>query len=90
MKAKTKALLTLIETKKKEIREQKINQLIHEHTLKEKQRRMENRTPFDDWYEKWWDKQEQRLSNYYMELDKRIDAALTKDAAKIHKQMFGY
>ena len=90
MKAKTKALLTLIETKKKEIREQKINKLIHEHTLKEKQKRMENRTPFDEWYDKQWERYDNRMSRYYMELDKRIDAALTKDAAKIHKQMFGY
>ena len=90
MKVKTKALLTLIETKKKEIREQKINK--HEHTLKEneKQKRMENRTPFDEWYDKWWERHEEKMSRYYMELDKRIDQAINKDVEKIHRQLFGY
>ena len=53
MKAKTKELLNLISKKKAEMRGAKINALIHEHTLKEKQKRMENRTPFDEWYDTW-------------------------------------
>ncbi len=90
MKAKTKELLNLISKKKAEMREAKINALIHEHTLKEKQKRMENRTPFDEWYDTWWERHEEKMSRYYMELDRRIDERLNKDVAKIHKQLFGY
>lgn len=84
MKARTKYLLNLIETKKKEIREQRFNKAIHEHVLKEQARL--SKVVFDP----AWERYEERMSRYYMELDKRIDAALNKDAAKIRKQLYGY
>lgn len=84
MKAKTRALLDLIQLKKKELKEQKINKLIHMHVLKEQKRL--SKIVFDP----IWEKYEEKMSRYYMELDKRIDAKLNKDAAKIRKQLFGY
>ena len=65
MKAKTKELLNLISKKKAEMRGAKINALIHEHTLKEKQKRMENRTPFDEWYDTWNTQATLRLLNFF-------------------------
>lgn len=84
MKAKTKALLNLISQKKKEIRQQRFERAIHLHVLKEQERL--SKLVFDP----AWEKREEQLSRYYMELDKRIDAALNKDAAKIRKQLYGY
>ena len=70
MKAKTKALLDLIQLKKKELKEQKrLSKIV---------------------FDPIWEKYEEKMSRYYMELDKRIDAKLNKDAAKIRKQLFGY
>lgn len=84
MKAKTKALLNLISQKKKEIKQQRFDKAIHEHVLKEQARLA--KIHFDP----AWERYEERMSRYYMELDKRIDQALTKDAEKIHKQLYGY
>ena len=81
MKAKTKQLLDLIHSKQKELREQRINKIIHQHTLNWKPSII---------YDLAWEKYEERMNRYYAELDKRIDAALNKDAAKIRKQLFGY
>ena len=82
MKAKTKALLTLIETKKKEIREQKFEKAIHEHAMKHHHTLTREE-----------EKEFQRMvseGQHLLMIDRRADAALTKDAAKIHKQLFGY
>lgn len=84
MKAKTKQLLDLIAKKKKELRAQKLDKAIIAHILKEQVRL--SKIVFDP----IWEKYEERMSKYYAELDKRIDAKLTKDAAKIRKQLFGY
>ena len=84
MKAKTKQLLDLIHSKQKELREQRINKLIHEHVLKEQIRL--SKIVFDS----AWEKYEEKMSKYYMELDKRIEKHMSENAIKIHKQLFGY
>lgn len=82
MKAKTKALLTLIETKKKEIREQKFEKAIHEHAMKHHHTlTREEEREFQQMI-----REGQRL----LQIDKRADERLNKDVAKIHKQLFGY
>lgn len=82
MKAKTKTLLTLIETKKKEIREQKFEKAIHEHAMKHHH----TLTREEEMEFQRMVKEGQRL----LEIDKRADEQLNKNVAKIHKQMFGY
>lgn len=82
MKSKTKELLNLIAKKKKEIRQQKFEKAIHEHAQK-------NHRPLTREEEREFN-QMIREGQHLLMIDRRADAALTKDAAKIHKQMFGY
>ena len=85
MKTKTANLLNLIAKKKKEIREQRINKVIHEHTMK----RRRNSRPLTEEEEREFDRMV-REGMYLLQVDKRADEQLTKDVNNIHKHLFGY
>ena len=85
MKAKTANLLKLIKAKKAEIRKQKFEKAIHEHTIK----RREHSRPLTREEEREF-QQMIREGQRLLQIDKRADERLNKDVAKIHKQLFGY
>lgn len=82
MKAKTANLLKLISIKKKEIREQKFNKAIHEHTKR-------NHKPLTKEEEREFNKMVKE-GMHLLQMDKRADEALNNDVNKIHKQLYGY
>jgi hypothetical protein len=85
MKRKTKELLNLIAKKKKEIRQQKFEKAIHEHTMK----RRRNSCPLTEEEEREFNRMV-REGLHLLQIDKRADEKLNKDVAKVHKQLFGY